>query len=69
MVYSFIINRHQFTIYQLQSEELMISKCSLFTTLCNCRVVFPEHHTCQPLTKENLETHEKISGDSTKNRA
>ena len=23
--------------------------------------------TCQPLIKENLDTHEKISGDSTKN--
>ena len=27
----------------------------------------PRWQTCQPLVKENLETHEKKSGDSTKN--
>jgi len=26
-----------------------------------------QEQTCQPLIKENLDTHEKISGDSTKN--
>ena len=35
---------------------------------CNAQVsyCFPLQ-TCQPLIKENLDTHEKISGDSTKN--
>ena len=32
----------------------------------NCRCLIDYTQTCQPLIKENLETHKKKSGDSTK---
>ena len=46
--------------------------CILLPLLCRqpsnrCEQCFSSKSNCQPLIKENLETHEKKSGDSTKN--
>ena len=50
----------------IQTESKILND-NVHKQICVCMCKMSVYQTCQPLVKENLETHEQKSGDSAKN--